>query len=207
MNPLVYIRALLQGWWILLAAVCLSAGVGLAYSYSQRPVYKAETTFIANPDLNADSDELLDRIDILSRRTGLVTNYCEILQSKLIANQAIAILNIPASAIHSYEIRCVVLPDASVLHLEVKGPSPLLAADLANTIGAAGLSYLTNLYTIFDLRQLDPATPPDQPISPNHLTNLTLSVILGLVGGIGFIVLRQALLDYFQQPAAEGIHA
>lgn len=209
MNPLVYLRAFWQGWWILLAVMCLSTGAGLAYSYSQRPVYKAETTFIANPKMDADSDELLDRIDILARRTGLVTNYCEILQSKLITDQAVAILNVPASAIEPYNISCVVLPDASVLQLEVEGPSPLLASDLANAIGAAGLSYLTNLYDIFELRQLDPATPPDQPDSPNHLTDLTLSAILGLVGGIGFIVLRQALLDYFQPPAArvEEIHA
>ncbi len=209
MNPLVYIRAFWQSWWILLAAVCLSAGAGLAFSYSQRPVYKAETTFIANPKMDADSGELLDRIDILARRTGLVTNYCEILQSTLIADQAIAILNVPASAIAPYDISCVVLPDASVLQLEVEGPSPLLAADLANALGAAGLSYLTNLYDIFELRQLDPATPPDQPDSPNHLTDLTLSIILGLVGGVGFIVLRQTLLDYFQPPAGsvEKVHA
>ena len=141
LNPLTYIRALLHGWWILLAALCLSTGAGLAYSYSQQPVYKAETTFIANPSLNAGSTgELLDRIDTLARRTGLVTNYCEILRSALIIDQAVAILNVPASAINPYDVSCVVLPDASILQLKVKGPSPLLAADLANAIGAAGLS-------------------------------------------------------------------
>lgn len=125
LNPLTYIRALLHGWWILLAALCLSTGAGLAYSYSQQPVYKAETTFIANPSLNAGSTgELLDRIDTLARRTGLVTNYCEILRSALIIDQAVAILNVPASAINPYDVSCVVLPDASILQLKVKGPSP-----------------------------------------------------------------------------------
>lgn len=198
MNLQHYVQAFRQNWWIIPAAVCFCLGVGIAFSYSQTPEYQAVGTFLATPGIQIDdTNDLMNGIDSLARYSGLVSTYCEILESQTILQQATTFLGISVEMAEDYEITCVVRPDASVVELQINGPSPYLAADLANAIGVVGLSYLTSLYQVFELRLLDMASVPADPISPDHRFNTVASLIVGLVSGIGFIVLRQTLLELF----------
>ena len=99
--------------------------------------------------------------------------------------------------IADYDINAVVLPDFSVLLLQVQGPSPVTAAALANAIGDAGLEYIRNLQEIYELHRLDLAAVVPEPISPDHPKDTLLSVMIGLAGGIAFAILRQLLLQSF----------
>lgn len=191
-----YLRVLREGWWIIIAMVLVSTGVGLFYSYSQIPQYEATATFVVNPSARiAETYDLLSSLDTLAGRTGLATTYANILQSQVVIDQAVSSLNLPLGILKDYQIKAVVLPDSSILLLQIQGPSPVLVADLANRIGTAGLEYVRGLQEIYELLRLDVAVIPDDPISPNHLTDVALSGIIGLVGGLGFIILRQILLQ------------
>lgn len=203
MNLQHYIRAFRQNWWIIPATICFCLGVGLAFSYSQTPEYQAVGTFLATPGVQIDdTNDLMNGIDSLARYSGLVSTYCEILESQTILQQASDLLGIAVEMAKDYEITCVVRPDASVVELQINGPSPYLAADLANAIGVVGLSYLTSLYQVFELRLLDTASVPAEPISPDHRFNIVASLIIGLISGIGFIVLRQTLIELFVPQSA-----
>jgi capsular polysaccharide biosynthesis protein len=119
-----------------------------------------------------------------------------------VIESAAASLGLSPDNLAEYDINAVVLPDSNVLLLQVQGPSAHLAADLANTIGTAGLEYIGNLQGVYELRRLDVALVEPKPVSPNHVTNITLSVALGLLGGVTFVILRQVLLQSFgeEQP-------
>ncbi|MEM7115600.1 MAG: Wzz/FepE/Etk N-terminal domain-containing protein [Chloroflexota bacterium] len=189
-----YLQALRSGWWILLAFLLISAGVGTAYSYSQTPVFEATTSFVANPTFSiSDTGDVIRSIDTLAGRSGVVATYCQVLQSEAIFQQAVRSLGINASDISGYRVSCIVLPDSSVLQLDVQGPSAMLVADLANAIGAAGLNYVAGLQEVYELRLLDPAIPSSDSISPNHLLDILLSAILGFMGGLVIIFVRAAL--------------
>ncbi len=190
-----YIRTVKENWWIILAALLGSLALGIAYSYAQTPIYEASATFSANPSVSiADTDDQVRVLDTLTRRSGLVSSYCVIMQSELIREQALTALGVTEGLAEPYEIQCVVLPDSSILSLSADGPSPYLARDLVNAVGAAGLNYVGGLQEIFELRSLDHAKVEITPISPNHLINISLAAILGLMGGAGFVILRQALM-------------
>lgn len=201
MNLQHYIQAFRQNWWVIPAFLCFSLGLGTAFSYSQTPEYQAVGTFLATPGVGLnDTNDLMNSIDSLARYSGLVTTYCEILESYTILEQAADFLKIPVELADDYDVTCVVRPDASVVELQIAGPSPHLAADLANAIGIVGLSYLSSLYQVFELRLLDTASPPDEPISPDYRFNTVASIIIGVIASVGFIVLRQTLIELFVHP-------
>ena len=201
-----YLRILRESWWVIIAMLLLSTGVGLAYSYSQTPIYEATATSVVNPSVRiAQTDDVLDSIDTLASRTSLATTYSNILKSRVIIEAAAVSLGLPPEMLASYDINAVVLPDSSVLMLQIQGPSPVLAADLANAIGTSGLEYIGNLQEIYELHRIDLAVVEPEPISPNHLVDVTLGVIIGLIGGVAFTILRQFLIQSFgdeKQPLA-----
>jgi capsular polysaccharide biosynthesis protein len=197
-----YLSILQKGWWIIISMILVSSGIWLAYSYSQIPKYEATATFVVNPSARiADTYDLLSSLDTLAGRTGLPTTYANILQSQIVIDQAVSSLNLPPAILSDYQIKAVVLPDSSILSLQIQGPSPVLVADLANAIGTAGLDFVSELQEIYEIRRLDMAVAPDEPISPNHVTNIALSGIIGLAGGIGFVILRQLLMQSLNEPA------
>lgn len=184
-----YVQAIRYGWWILLALLLMSLGVGVAYSYSQTPIYEATTSFVANPAFRIDNTrDAIDSIDTLAARSGVVATYCQVLQSATVFESATRSLGLfSADVAGVYRVSCVVLPDSSVLQVDVQGPSAQLAADLANAIGQAGLDYVSGLQEVYELHLLDEAVATATPISPNHGLDVLLSGVLGLM--VGFIVL------------------
>jgi uncharacterized protein involved in exopolysaccharide biosynthesis len=189
-----YVRAFIEGWWIIVATLCIGVGIAVLYSYSQPSVYQATATFVTSSRLRTtDPGDLVDSLDTLAARTGVVSTYCAILESKSIVQEATLSLGLPVEATAPYDVNCVVLPDSSVLRLEIRGASPYLAADLANAIGAVGVQYVRDLQEVYELRRLDLAVTNTGPISPNHFVDVAMGAIVSLMGGIALVLLRQGL--------------
>jgi len=195
-----YIRILKEGWWVILATLLVSAGAGLAYSYTQTPVYQATATFVVNPSVRiAETFDLLYSINTLAGRTSLATTYSKVLESRVITEPALASLGLPPETLEEYEIDSVVLPDSNIVELQVYGPSPILAADLANAIGTAGLEYVSTLQEAYELHRLDLAAVDLEPVSPNHIVNLLLSLSVGSITGLAFILLPKILVQLMEE--------
>ncbi len=127
-----------------------------------------------------------------------MVTYCNILSSKTLVDRAATNIGIPPEAlVDTFEVTCVVLPDSNVLQLTVSGPSRQATADLANAVGSEGIVYIDNLQEVYELVPLDPALPQKDPISPNHLIDLSLGVILGLIIGVGTVLGRFFLIEVF----------
>lgn len=193
-----YIKILRNGWWIILAAVLVFTGLGVVFSYSQTPIYESTATFVVNPTARiSETYDLLYSMDTLAGRTSLATTYSNILESRSILDSSVQALSITAEMLEPYKINSVVLPDSNILMLQVQGPSPALAADLANAIGTAGVDFVSSLQAIYELRRLDQAVVETEPVSPNHLVNIGLSIIVGFSGGLAFLILREILAQAF----------
>lgn len=197
MTILDYVKVIINGWWIILALLLVSIGGALTFSFSQTPVYEASSTFLTTPtQVVSDSGDFVYSLDTLVSRSGIVVTYCNILTSKTLVDQAAINIGIPPEAlIDTFEANCVVLPDSNVLQLTVTGPSQQTTADLANAIGSEGVTYIDNLQEVYELVPLDPALPQEDPVSPNHLIDLSLGIILGLLIGFGTVLGRFFLID------------
>ena len=51
---------------------------------------------------------------------------------------------------------------------------------------------------------MDTAIPNNEPISPNHPIDITLSAMVGIAGGLAFVILREILAQTLEQPRPPG---
>jgi capsular polysaccharide biosynthesis protein len=200
MNPVQYvIQMLRRSWWI--GAICLLAALNTALisAFLETPLYRVNSTFVVSADASFDEDsrEIVDSLNALeSRNRAVVATYVEILNSRSIFQSAGATLQLPSNELREYDVSVVVLPSANVLNLSVTGPDPVKAVSLANAIRDEGLTYIDDLYgEIHDINQLDQATVPRQPFSPNPLRDAVLAGVLGLAIGTVIMFLREQLVN------------
>jgi len=189
-----YLHSFVSGWWIILSVLLLSTGAATLYSFLQTPVFEAAATFVALPaERISDTGDMVNSLDTLAGRSGLVATYCNVLQSKAMVEQGITTIGLPIATLEDYTVTCVVLPDSSIMRLTIEGSNPYIAADLANAIGAAGIAYVKTLQEIYVLRELDLAVADATMISPNHQLNISFGAVIGLLGGVGIVFVRHFL--------------
>jgi diguanylate cyclase (GGDEF)-like protein len=198
-----YLRALMQGWWLILLTMLIALEASLVTDYLMVPTYRASTTFALSPSIaqNPSSSDVLNSLDTLDKRS-VVTTYAEFLNSERIYNETLTSLNLNATALGNYTRTTVVVPDSNVLELTVEGQDPNTVALLANSVGAHAISVIKQLYNAYDISMLDPAVPSLIPVRPVPLRDAGLALALGLVIGSGLAIMRvqvQTTLDTFRQ--------
>jgi len=77
--------------------------------------------------------------------------------------------------------------------LSVDGPDPSKATHLANSLGQQAISYITQLYTVYEVSFMDTASQPTEPISPQPVRDASLAFVLGLVMGAVLAIVREQL--------------
>jgi capsular polysaccharide biosynthesis protein len=195
-----YIQAFIQGWWIVAASLLIGIGVAFLYSYSQSEVYEATATYLVSSKVTSnDPRDLIESEDTLAARSSLVNTYCGILESSKVVNDSAKLLGLQSTAVRRYQVRCSVFPDSNIMQVEVRGPSPHLATDLANAIGIMGLDYVSQLQEVYELRHLDQALLDTDPIAPDHVVDLTIGVVISGLGGVALVLLRYVLISIFRE--------
>jgi len=130
-----------------------------------------------------------------------MTSYAEVATSPLVLDPVISELGLGVSAADlARSVTTVVPSDTVILEVTAAGPDPARATAVANAVGAQ-LSKVSA--TLVPRREdgsdavratiLAPARLPEAPSSPDVLRNLAVALVLGLVLGAGFALLRQVL--------------
>ncbi len=188
-----YLKMLQRGWWLVALTTLIAMITSLVISYLTTSLYQATARFIITPNASVGlGPALVDSLDTLENRT-IVTTYAEIMNSRRITTDALTALQLPSSVWIDYISLAVVLPDTSILELSVTGPDPVIATNLANSIGIETINFTERINQAYDLNFLDTAVIPDDPISPQPLRDLALALALGLVGGAILAILSEQI--------------
>jgi diguanylate cyclase (GGDEF)-like protein len=115
------------------------------------------------------------------------------MNSQKIRAEALDSLGVKNFVPKEYTILAVVLPESSVLELNITGPDPVLISEMANAIGYQSILFTRSINRIYELNFLDQAVVPDAPISPVPLRDAGLSLLLGLAGGAVLAVLSEQI--------------
>jgi diguanylate cyclase (GGDEF)-like protein len=134
----------------------------------------------------------VNSLDTLDRRS-VVATYAEVLNSQKIRLNTQESLQVPDNILKDYTMLAVVLPDANVLELTVIGPSPALAAQLANSLGYEAILFSRQLNMSFDLNFLDEAPVTELPVSPVPLKDAGIALVLGLFAGGTIAILSEQI--------------
>lgn len=199
-----FLRMLQRGWWIvgltMLAAVCAA----LVAAYFETPIYRATARFVVlpNPAYLGGESNVIYSLDTLDKRS-VITTYAEILNSPRIYQETIAQLSLDTDQLAGYSYNAVVLPDTNIIELSVQGPNPETVALLTNRIGQKVVSYVVDLYKIYEMTLLDPAVTPTNPISPQPIRDAGVAAVVGLALGVALAITRELLrtpiVNFIQQ--------
>lgn len=191
-----YFRMLQRGWWLILLVALISLFASLTVSYITVPQYKATARFIITPGSLLTSEGNpeaviagLETLDLPS----VVATYTEVMNSQRILAEALSSLGVKNFVSKEYVIRAVVLPESSVLELNITGPDPKLISDMANAIGYQTILFTRSINRVYELNFLDQAAVPEVPISPVPLRDAGLSLLLGLAGGAVLAILSEQI--------------
>ncbi len=192
-----YARLMATRWLLILAALLVVVIATMALTFTQTPTYLTTTTFVVSPSASLkDVNSVLQGLDTLSRQ-NVDETYNNVVTSRAVVDAAAAELGLSPAELKRYKVTSDVAQNANILTISVEGPDPVRAAALANHVGAQSVRYVQGLYEAYDLKPLDAAVAPKDPVSPNKMANLLLSIIVGL--GLG--VALAFIAEYTSVPA------
>lgn len=190
-DPGFYLRAVRRGWWVALLVTAATVLVAWILASRERPVYRASASLVATPssDVEAPGDAL-DAIDTLERRT-IVATFSKIPAAPDTREDAARRLGLEPRDIRYYWIGASVLPNTNIVRIDVLGPDPERAAEVANAVAAETRRVARSLYKVFTLRRLARAEPPDEPERPDPQRAVAEGGVLGLfLGALAALVLE-----------------
>lgn len=187
------LRALRRGWWVALLVAAVTVLASWFLSARQPPVYKASSSLVATPSSRIeDSGELLDAIETLERRT-LVATFAKIPSAPEVREGAARRMGIEPAELRYYWIGGSVLPNTNVIRIDVLGPDPRRAAEVADAVAAATRREARSLYGVFTLRRLARAEPPRAPERPDPQRAVAVGGVIGLfLGALAALALEAA---------------
>jgi diguanylate cyclase (GGDEF)-like protein len=193
----IYLRALLQKWWIVVPVFLITLTATIVFTFTRVPTYESTATFIVKPNASfGDLKSFASGLDMLSRRTEIATTYAQVATSRLIRKEAVEELGLSESQRQSLSVEGQLLAGTNVIEITASGSDPLLVKDFADTVSARTVAYVQDLYETYDLEPLDSATLPISPVKPNKRLNLALGSVMGLALGVGLAFLS----EYLQNP-------
>ena len=180
-------------WWVIAVCFVLAVAISAVVTYNFIvPVYKAETTLFAGKEPNRIASLDLSDLNLDQR---LVTDYREIVLSRLVARQIIEELGMDMT-IERFQRRVTVetVRDSRFFKIAFESTSPKMAMDVANALGQAIIEKAKEIIDVQNVIVIDKAELPVNPVKPNKTLNIAIAALLGLMFGV-FLVYFLELLD------------
>lgn len=189
-----FMTAVLRNWWVILGLAILAA-VGSAFGVSrQAPEYRASAMVELKPSTEIQEvNQIVSMMNLLDKRTPINTIARKATSSsmqKQVADKLQA-QGVSLTEVKNADITADVLPSANLIELTAKSANPEHAAAICNTVATELLDQSSGRVLEMDL--IDPAAAPSSPVGPQSTRVIVLGLLSGLVLGIIFALLENAL--------------
>lgn len=160
------------------------------------------TFFIATPEYSSDTQLLVNRTQETDTIQGsdidtniqLINTYKDIIIGPVILDEVRENLNLNSShgALRN-QITISNEANSQVFSITVNDDNPYDAASIANTIATVFQDNLAEIMNVDNVTVISPAEANVSPISPNHILNLVIGLVLGAMSGVGIAFLIEFL--------------
>lgn len=132
----------------------------------------------------------------------LLTTYAEIIKTEDLVQGAVTKANIDLGKMEAKDVlnSLVVTPrsDTQILEIGYKDSNPQRAVDIVNSITNDFIAKSKKLITNGNVQVIQKAKVPENPISPNKKLNILISLVLGLMVGVGIVLLLEFMDNTFK---------
>lgn len=158
------------------------------------PVYKSTTTLTVLRDQLDPFSEI--NINTMAMNQRLARTYSELSKSRSVVEEVIKNNNLTFSPEElSKKIQVDLVGETEVLRITASDSNPSVAALIANGVAQALSGKVFKVFNVKNIQVMDPAIPPENPVSPNVVLNVLLAGILGFIVTIAIIFVREYLDD------------
>jgi capsular polysaccharide biosynthesis protein len=186
------LTAIRRAWYLVLAGMIGAIAVAFALHAITDPVYETSSTYVISPAQDpTDPGAVQESIRTLddARSRAIVATFTEVLDSTAIHEEAAQSIGIQGLSADDYDFSAVILPEANVVELTVRGPRPQAAALLSGAVGDLAAARFSELYLIYDIVLLDPPSIPTEPANTPLPQRLVMAAALGLLAGAALALL------------------
>lgn len=185
---------------VIALVAALAALAVLGATWLQTRTYRAGASAIVVPGERVlQPADVLRSLDTLERRTVIATlaRIPGATESRVAAANR---LGIDLREMERYRTNAMVVPNTNIIRIEVDGPDPLQAANVANVMMDLTADASARLYRIYSVRALERAAPNPRAIRPNPRRNALVALLVGLfLGAIAGIALDRVRGDWFER--------
>ena len=172
-------------WFYILFAVSLAFCVSSIYVNQFRQLeYTSYTKIILN---QASPSETISNQDI-NLNQSLVSDYTEIIKSKLVLNQVIDLLDLDIEYEQLTKMISVTgIKDTAIIKISVTHSDPNQACDIASTIADVFMKEVGDIYKLDNVSVLDEAEVSTKSSSTSAIKIIAIAIVVGIVVSMGII--------------------
>jgi capsular polysaccharide biosynthesis protein len=178
-----FLRILARWWWVPAVMLGVSLVAGAWWTSLQPQVYRASAMLAVIPNSSVGDAEVLRSLDVLERRTMLAT-FARLPGTPQARLAVAGALQRTPRDVARYQIGASVLPNTNIIRIDVDGPDPELAAQMANAAGEVAATDARSLYRIYTMRSIAAAEATRGPIHPDPRRNSLAAGVAGLFIGV-----------------------
>jgi capsular polysaccharide biosynthesis protein len=188
------IAILVRKWWVLFFSVFLCIVFSAVYTFFiTDPVYQSDTSIYVGKEVHAQSAIAYNDL-ILAER--LVNDYRELIKSRMVTGMVIEELGLNmTSGELAKKINVSSIKDTRIIQITAEDTYPERARDIANMIAAVFKEKVVEIMDVENVKVIDEAILPINPVKPNVKLNFAIAFVLGIMIGI-FVVF---VMEYFDK--------
>lgn len=186
-----YLQIIKRKSWImfLITFIAIIVSTGVSF-FVVNPVYEANTTLLV--DINKKPGAEIVTSEQLSVSEKLAVTYGEIIKSKSVLNEVEDSLDLKCGYEElSDKVNVSSINKTQIISVSVQDTNPKRATDIANAIPTAFQQEVKRITQANDVKVIDKAVVPNQPIKPNKATIIAISAILGIMISLFIIFLLE----------------
>ena len=182
----------------IIAIILLFLVIGSVYSFAfVKPKYKSYTTLVlAQTDVMVSENDKQQGItqSDLTLNQKLVSTYSELVKTKNVLREVISELklNVEEEELKK-NVTVKLVEDTELIQITVTNKNALDAKNIANKIAEIFSDRIKEIYKINNITIVDEAEEATEPYNINHIRDLAIFMVIGLVVAVIYVLLTNLL--------------